>query len=76
MRMITVQECSAGSRLLDVIFKPFVSGEKLASRPNYGRTTEMYSWERCAKFWELNKDREQKDAKKTTLFPAGKASGS
>lgn len=41
-------------RLLDAIWKPFVSGEELASRPNYGRVTDMYEWSCCGKFWECN----------------------
>lgn len=53
-RLLTVQECSAGGKLLDSIWKPFVSGEELSSRPNFGRTTEMYSWANAATFWELN----------------------
>ena len=48
-RLVTVQECPARSRRLDSFWKPFVSGEELASRPNYGTTTDMYAWGSTAK---------------------------
>ena len=51
---ITVQECNGGAPLIEDIFKKFVSGEKLATRPNYGISTEYFSWSRCGKFWEMN----------------------
>lgn len=36
------------------IFKKFGSGEELPARPNYGETTEYFSWPFTAKFWEVN----------------------
>ena len=54
MRLLTVQECDGGRRLIDATWKPFISGEELASRPNYGKETKMHSWENTAKFWEIN----------------------
>ena len=36
------------------IFKTFVAGEKLPCRPNYGKNTDYFSWEYCAKVWEMN----------------------
>eukprot|EP00971_Amphidinium_carterae_P042674 838801-Amphidinium_carterae.1 len=53
-RCITVQECNGGAPLIEDIFKKFVSGEKLATRPNYGVNTEYFSWSHCGKFWEMN----------------------
>jgi hypothetical protein len=59
---ISLEECRAGGKLLDEIFKAFVSGEDLASRPNYGRVTDMVSFGSAAKFWEINKDRTSPDS--------------
>ena len=53
-RFLTVQECNSGSLLQESIFKTFVAGEKLPCRPNYGKSTDYFSWEYCAKVWEMN----------------------
>ncbi len=55
-RLLTVQECPAGARLLEDIWKPWVGGEELASRPNYGKDTEQYDWANAGKFWEINRE--------------------
>ena len=51
-----MQECEAGRTMLDVIFKPWVSGEEISTRPNYGRDTINYDWKSSSLFWELNKE--------------------
>ena len=51
---MTVQECEAGKPLLEEVWKKFSSGEKIACRPLYGKTTQYYRWTACAKYWETN----------------------
>ncbi|CAK0812923.1 unnamed protein product, partial [Prorocentrum cordatum] len=54
-KCLTVQECAAGIALLEEIWKKFVSGEFMACRPLFGKTTQYYRWLTCAKFWETNR---------------------
>jgi hypothetical protein len=49
------QECQAGVALIDDVWKKWVSGERLACRPLFGKVTECYRWAVCAKYWECNK---------------------
>ena len=39
---------------MEDIFKKWVSGDLLETRPNYGIETVYYAWDKCAKFWEMN----------------------
>jgi len=54
MDVVTIQECLGGAPLLEDIFKKWVSGDLVETRPNYGVETVYYAWDRCAKFWEMN----------------------
>ena len=40
--------------MMEDVWKKFISGEKLACRPLFGKTTEDYQWNRCGKWWECN----------------------
>ena len=53
--MITVQECRPGEPLIEDEWKKWVSGERIACRPLFGKTTEYFAWNRTGKIWEVNK---------------------
>ena len=55
-RLLTIDECSGGTLLLEAVFKPFASGEHLACRPNYGKQTEYLSWRGAAIAWNCNRE--------------------
>ena len=52
---ITIQECQPGVSLCEEDFKNWASGGKLPCRPLFGKTTVYYKWDRCGKWWEMNK---------------------
>lgn len=52
---ITIQECIPGSYLIEDEFKNWSANGQIACRPLFGKTTQMYDWERCGKRWEMNK---------------------
>ena len=52
--LVTVQECQPGAPLMEDIWKKWISGEKIATRPLYGLSTVYHRWNLCGKFWEVN----------------------
>ena len=54
-RYATVQENQAGVPWLEDAVKRWISGEFNACRPLFGKTTEMFSWRKCAKAFEWNR---------------------
>ncbi|CAK0814461.1 unnamed protein product [Prorocentrum cordatum] len=53
-KVLTVQECAPGVSLIEHILKCWISGERIARRALFGRVTEYFRWDKCAKFWETN----------------------
>ena len=51
----TVQERQPGLPLLEDLWKRYISGERLACRFLFGKSTTLYQWLRCIKFREFNK---------------------
>ena len=51
----TVQECQPGLPLLEDLWTRYISGERLACRFLFGKSTTLYQWLRCIKFREFNK---------------------
>jgi hypothetical protein len=53
-KVVTHQECNPGVPLVEDVWKKFVSGEALACRPLFGKTTEYFSWKKTGKYLEWN----------------------
>lgn len=53
-KAVTLQECSGGTLLLEPEVKGWSAGDRKPCRPNYGKRTEYYRWDRTAKYWEMN----------------------
>ena len=54
-RVATVQENQAGVPWIEDVAKRFLSGEFVACRALFGKSTEMFSWSRCMKYFEWNR---------------------
>lgn len=72
-RGVTIPECMPGAPLIEDEFKSFAGNGKVACRPLFGKTTVYYQWERCGKWWEMNKSypsirAAQKDARRLRAF--------
>jgi len=53
-QVVTHQECNPGVPLVEDVWKKFVSGESLACRPLFGKTTEYFDWKKTGKYLEWN----------------------
>jgi hypothetical protein len=53
-RVGTVQEVAPGQPVMEPELKKVISGEFIACRPLYGKTTTNYRWNRMALWWEFN----------------------
>ena len=54
-RVATLQENNAGVPWIEDVVKRFLSGEYIACRALFGKSTELFSWARCVKYLEWNR---------------------
>ena len=54
-RAATVQENQGGVPWIEDVVKRWLSGEYVACRALFGKSTDLFSWIRCLKYFEWNR---------------------